>query len=412
MPSKSKSQQRFFGVVKGIQKGKSGEGKAKKAADDMSEKDVDDFASTKHKGLPNKVKRENRVKSLIKKMVREIMAEDFAGAYPKNKRKSFDNKRRKQSEVLGYTLTGKDDIKTEIDDATVKENIEEALPAIAMGLARGAGAAARAVGTAARAVGRGASAAVNSTNSSTDDTSEEYEELKERIKKILNNNPKLKESLMGALAAKTVGSGFQAGKKITNFKPEKDDEIEEIGPAVAAAARLVPALARGAAVAGRGAVKGAKVVGRGVAKLGKKAGKGSAKLGKKAGKMSADTARDIALAGIEAYSQRQKTKRKELEKEQVQEKTMKLTKSRLKNIVMEVIEEDSMDKKVQKNEQNLDKVKVPANINRFMGKFITAVQGGKLNRNRQKAILYKVVKGLGISPREFQMYVQKVKQGL
>ena len=44
MPSKSKAQQRFFGVVKGIQKGKSGEGKAKKAARDMSASDVDDFA--------------------------------------------------------------------------------------------------------------------------------------------------------------------------------------------------------------------------------------------------------------------------------------------------------------------------------------------------------------------------------
>ena len=74
--------------------------------------------------------------------------------------------------------------------------------------------------------------------------------------------------------------------------------------------------------------------------------------------------------------------------------------------------EKIVSKKVQKNEQNLDKIKVPANINRFMGKFITAVQSGKLDRNRQKAILYKVVKGLGISPREFQTYVQKVKQGL
>jgi len=57
-------------------------------------------------------------------MVREELAEldeDFAGSYPKSMRKKFDGKRRKQSEVLGYTLTGKDDIKTEIDDATVKE---------------------------------------------------------------------------------------------------------------------------------------------------------------------------------------------------------------------------------------------------------------------------------------------------
>jgi len=71
-----------------------------------------------------KEKKMKRVKELIKKMVREELAkmnEDFAGAYPKGMRKKFDNKRRKQSEVLGYTLTGKDDIKTEIDDATIKE---------------------------------------------------------------------------------------------------------------------------------------------------------------------------------------------------------------------------------------------------------------------------------------------------
>ena len=59
MPAKSKQQQRFFGVVKAIQQGeipKSGE--AGEVADDMSKKDVDKFAGTKHKGLPKKVKRE------------------------------------------------------------------------------------------------------------------------------------------------------------------------------------------------------------------------------------------------------------------------------------------------------------------------------------------------------------------
>jgi len=43
--------------------------------------------------------------------------EGFAGVLKKADRKAFDNTRRKQSEVLGYKLTGKDDIKTEIDDA-------------------------------------------------------------------------------------------------------------------------------------------------------------------------------------------------------------------------------------------------------------------------------------------------------
>ena len=72
MPSLSKAQQRFFGVVKAMQKGdKSKEGEAGKVAKSMKKKDVDDFASTKHKGLPNKVKKEMKVRQLIKKMVRE-----------------------------------------------------------------------------------------------------------------------------------------------------------------------------------------------------------------------------------------------------------------------------------------------------------------------------------------------------
>ena len=214
MPSKSKSQQRFFGVVKSMQKGDiPKKGEAGKAAKTMTKKDVDDFASTKHKGKPEKVKQETKVRSLIRKMVREIIAEieeggpgsgphsddeenpfdrepsdaemadiekefegvkegigslqlktfkvfikgfkkpfrvaaldtkdakrvahemmrnntvkitkivkeDFAGSYPKGMRKKFDSNRRKQSEVLGYKLTGTDDVKTEIDDATIKE---------------------------------------------------------------------------------------------------------------------------------------------------------------------------------------------------------------------------------------------------------------------------------------------------
>ena len=72
MPAQSKSQQRFFGVVKAMQKGDiPKKGRAGKIAKSMSKDDVDDFASTKHKGKPEKVKREQRVRNLIKKMVRE-----------------------------------------------------------------------------------------------------------------------------------------------------------------------------------------------------------------------------------------------------------------------------------------------------------------------------------------------------
>ena len=77
MPSVSKQQQKFFGVVKSMQQGDTPKkGKAGKTAKSMTKKDVDDFASTKHKGLPKKVKREMKIRELIKKLVREIMSEE------------------------------------------------------------------------------------------------------------------------------------------------------------------------------------------------------------------------------------------------------------------------------------------------------------------------------------------------
>ena len=60
----------------------------------------------------------------LREAIRKIIREDFAGAYPEHQRKKFDNTRRKQSEVLGYKLTGKNDVKTEIDDATIKEGLK------------------------------------------------------------------------------------------------------------------------------------------------------------------------------------------------------------------------------------------------------------------------------------------------
>ena len=93
MPAQSKSQQRFFGVVKAMQKGDiPKKGKAGKIAKSMSKDDVDDFASTKHKGKPEKVKREQRVRELIKKMVREEMNEvriPFSSSHIKQLKRAF-----------------------------------------------------------------------------------------------------------------------------------------------------------------------------------------------------------------------------------------------------------------------------------------------------------------------------------
>lgn len=68
MPSVSKNQQKFMGQVYALKKGDINPSDAsndiKDAAKSMSKKDAKDFASTKHKNLPNRVKQEiyNRLK--------------------------------------------------------------------------------------------------------------------------------------------------------------------------------------------------------------------------------------------------------------------------------------------------------------------------------------------------------------
>ena len=75
MPAKSKQQQKFFGVVKAMQSGDiPKKGEAGKVAKDMSKKEVDKYAGTKHKGLPKKVKREvlEKIKALTSEQKRKL----------------------------------------------------------------------------------------------------------------------------------------------------------------------------------------------------------------------------------------------------------------------------------------------------------------------------------------------------
>ena len=79
MPAKSKQQQKFFGIVKAMQDGDiPKEGEAGKAADNMTKKEVDKMASTKHKGLPKKVKKEQQmnIRKWIRQEIREALKEN------------------------------------------------------------------------------------------------------------------------------------------------------------------------------------------------------------------------------------------------------------------------------------------------------------------------------------------------
>ena len=75
MPSKSKAQQRYMGMVHACKKSDykdCASDEVEDTARGMKAKDAKDFASTKHKGLPDK-KEKNEMKDLIKQMVREAI---------------------------------------------------------------------------------------------------------------------------------------------------------------------------------------------------------------------------------------------------------------------------------------------------------------------------------------------------
>jgi len=103
MPAVSKAQQKFFGIVRAIQKGEMAPTtpETAKAAADMKKSDVKDFASTKHKGLPDKkVKKEEkdfsqrdkimkRAKPLHKHLYKNLHKKDTSGDINESKGKTL-----------------------------------------------------------------------------------------------------------------------------------------------------------------------------------------------------------------------------------------------------------------------------------------------------------------------------------
>ena len=78
MPAQSKAQQRFMGMVHAVQKGdmEAPSKEVEKAADSMTKKAAKDYASTSHKGLPNKKENMNITRERLKELVKEVMTEE------------------------------------------------------------------------------------------------------------------------------------------------------------------------------------------------------------------------------------------------------------------------------------------------------------------------------------------------
>jgi hypothetical protein len=115
MPAQSKAQQRFMGMVHAVQKGDmdAPSPEVAKAADSMSDKDAKDFASTSHKGLPNKKEEyTNKIKEIIRKIVRERMIDEmnttgnvdgYNTPYAFSGKDGEKKKAKRQADLTGYT---------------------------------------------------------------------------------------------------------------------------------------------------------------------------------------------------------------------------------------------------------------------------------------------------------------------
>ena len=96
MPAVSQKQQKFFGIVRAIQKGEQAPTtpETAKAAADMKKGDVKKFASTKHKGLPEKkkIKEDRQIKKIVKQLRKSV----------KSHAKQADTLEKKIEEQLSY----------------------------------------------------------------------------------------------------------------------------------------------------------------------------------------------------------------------------------------------------------------------------------------------------------------------
>jgi len=112
MPSKSKQQQKFMGIVRAIQKGEAPAGKfskaAQKAAKSMKKGSVRKYAKTKHDDLPKKVKEERDYKDEYKKFQSSTKSKKYRAELNKYNRKkgTYGNGDGKDASHKGGKIVG------------------------------------------------------------------------------------------------------------------------------------------------------------------------------------------------------------------------------------------------------------------------------------------------------------------
>ena len=100
--AKSKQQQQYMGMVHNCQEtGECPSDEIEKTASSMTKKDVEDFTSTKHKGLPKTSKNEEQ----LEEITAAGNVAGAAGGFPSKVVKDFNDKEKEDSELNGKPMT-------------------------------------------------------------------------------------------------------------------------------------------------------------------------------------------------------------------------------------------------------------------------------------------------------------------
>ena len=78
----------------------------------------------------------------------------------------------------------------------------------------------------------------------------------------------------------------------------------------------------------------------------------------------------------------------------------------------EVRKETGMVKEESLNEVDFSKIKLPAQVDRWLNRFVDAMKGANLNRLKRSAILYKVIDASGMSVQQLMADIAKIKKEL
>lgn len=131
MAAVSKAQQRFMGMVHAADKGETPSSpEVAKVSANMKDSDAKDFASTKHAGLPDRIKQE--IKNIVKEIIREkagISEMNVNDVHYKNIMKMYDRggsftKKKVSVVVTKNPNSSRSKIQTELDDAGYEDILE------------------------------------------------------------------------------------------------------------------------------------------------------------------------------------------------------------------------------------------------------------------------------------------------